>query len=182
MIQKSIPNSLKKKWCNICKRFLALDNFGVANSKKDGLKANCKQCNAESAVEYHQNNKEERNEYSKNHREKNMFKIRMRDARQRAKKKNISIDINDSYLEELFDLQKGLCYYSGIPMNIERVENLENGEKDNYSISVDRIDSSKGYTKDNIVLSCWIVNRMKGDLSVEEFGSVINNLYNNLPN
>ena len=30
-------------------------------------------------------------------------------------------------------------------------------------LSVDRIDSSKGYTQDNIVLCTWIVNKMKNN-------------------
>lgn len=35
-------------------------------------------------------------------------------------------------------------------------------------ISIDRIDSNKGYTVDNTVLCCYAVNLMKSDLSVDE--------------
>lgn len=38
-----------------------------------------------------------------------------------------------------------------------------------YNISVDRIDSSKGYTKDNIQLICGMVNIIKYKLPQEKF-------------
>ena len=38
-----------------------------------------------------------------------------------------------------------------------------------YNISIDRIDSSKGYIKGNIQLVCGIVNVMKSDSSEDEF-------------
>ena len=37
------------------------------------------------------------------------------------------------------------------------------------NLSLDRIDSSQGYTEDNVQLVCRIVNIMKNDLSVDEF-------------
>lgn len=48
--------------------------------------------------------------------------------------------------------------------------------------SVDRIDSSKGYTEDNIVVTTGIVNTMKLDMSIEEFKEQIKLLYNNINN
>lgn len=36
------------------------------------------------------------------------------------------------------------------------------------SMTVDKIDSSKGYIKDNIVLCCSIVNKIKQNLSIDE--------------
>ena len=38
-----------------------------------------------------------------------------------------------------------------------------------YKASIDRIDSSKGYIKNNIQLVGWIVNQAKSDLSNKEF-------------
>jgi hypothetical protein len=46
-----------------------------------------------------------------------------------------------------------------------------------YIMSVDRVDSNKGYVKDNIVLCCSIINSMKNTLSTEEFFSIIKVLY-----
>ena len=39
----------------------------------------------------------------------------------------------------------------------------------NTNLSVDRIDSAKGYSKDNVQLVCMAANQMKNDLSMEEF-------------
>lgn len=41
--------------------------------------------------------------------------------------------------------------------------------KETSQFSPDRIDSSKGYTKDNIWLICSAVNFMKSNLNLEEF-------------
>lgn len=47
------------------------------------------------------------------------------------------------------------------------------------SLSIDRIDTEKGYTRDNIVLVSSIVNSMKNDLSEIEFFKVVDKIYHN---
>jgi len=46
---------------------------------------------------------------------------------------------------------------------------LEDKGVNKYNISIDRIDSSKGYTKDNIQLVGSIINIMKNDIKEEDF-------------
>jgi len=65
------------------------------------------------------------------------------------------------YLKSLYKKQNGLCALSKQEMNFEH--HNEN------AVSVDRIDSSLGYIKGNIQLTCWWANRMKFELSNEEF-------------
>ena len=43
-----------------------------------------------------------------------------------------------------------------------------------FNISVDRIDSNKDYSKDNIQLVGAIINRIKSDLSNDEFTEICN--------
>ena len=50
--------------------------------------------------------------------------------------------------------------------------------KNNYSTSIDRIDSDKGYTKDNVQLVAKIVNQAKNNLMHDEFLEMINTIYN----
>lgn len=46
-------------------------------------------------------------------------------------------------------------------------------------MSVDRVDSSKGYRKDNIQIVCWKVNQAKSDLSEEEFMKMMKHIFEN---
>lgn len=63
-------------------------------------------------------------------------------------KHDSSFDINFEYLIELFNNQKGLCAYSGLPLN------FGNYLETNWKISLERIDILKGYIKTNICLTC----------------------------
>lgn len=53
-----------------------------------------------------------------------------------------------------------ICHYTGVPLTLE---------KNQYNtISLDRLDSGKGYFPSNVVLCCEFVNRMKGEFSPEQ--------------
>ena len=52
-------------------------------------------------------------------------------------------EISVKYLIDLWEKQRGRCYYLNIPMSYEG----------DWQVSVERIDNSKGYTKDNVVLA-----------------------------
>ena len=84
-------------------------------------------------------------------------------------KKKIRTDITLDYLWELYIQQGGRCYYTGLNMSFENNE---------YCISVDRLDSSKSYMKDNVVLTCRNVNLFKNDLSVESFIQFLSIMHN----
>lgn len=45
-------------------------------------------------------------------------------------------------------------------------------KRKNNSPSVDRVDNSKGYTKDNIVICSWRANRLKNDATFEEIENI----------
>jgi len=47
--------------------------------------------------------------------------------------------------------------------------------------SIDRIDSDRGYVKDNVILVCNIVNQMKLEKPNEEFLTFIKQIYLNHP-
>lgn len=69
-------------------------------------------------------------------------------------------DIDSDYLKELFDKQNGKCAITGLDM-VHKYSQLD-------SISVDRIDSSRGYLKDNVQLICQSINRMKNTHTQKE--------------
>jgi len=47
------------------------------------------------------------------------------------------------------------------------------------NISIDRINSFNGYTENNVQLVCSVVNRMKSNLSLEQFYNVCKLITNN---
>jgi hypothetical protein len=104
--------------------------------------------------------------------------LRTRTCYGRACKKGLEFDITPEYLMEIYNNQKGLCFYSGIKMEL-----AIKGTTNNYNtLSVDRIDSSKGYVKGNIVLCCDCVNTMKMKLTTNEFLTVCKNVVNHFGN
>lgn len=52
---------------------------------------------------------------------------------------------------------------------------IDNG-RSHTNVSIDRIDSDKGYTIDNVQLVCMAVNQMKSDLTNEELMYFCNNI------
>lgn len=84
-----------------------------------------------------------------------------------ATKRNVQFDLQIEDLIELYDLQEGKCVYSNLPMLINNIktELYTNPE----TLSVDRKDPAKGYTKDNIQMCCNIYNLMKSNLSEQDF-------------
>ena len=67
-------------------------------------------------------------------------------------------------LEEIFEEQQGLCALTGFPMN--KVVNKGKGLNQDtvFNPSVDRINHTLGYIKENIRLVCYQANTMRGVL------------------
>jgi hypothetical protein len=83
------------------------------------------------------------------------------------------LDFNKKDLKELWDAQGGKCAISGIPMTLDIIEEDTKVRemkrtKTPYKASLDRIDSNKPYTKDNIQFVCMAVNFMKNEFDNDE--------------
>jgi len=78
-----------------------------------------------------------------------------------------------SHLKFLYDKQKGKCAISGCDLELKLGINnpLPN------LCSVDRINSSNGYTKQNMWLVAWWVNQMKFDTDLNTFKENIKQIY-----
>jgi hypothetical protein len=94
----------------------------------------------------------------------------LRWARKRANKSNMKFQITLEEIKELFDLQEGKCFYSGIKMNIVK----EDGSvtHDPFKMTIDRKDASLGYVPGNIVWCIYCVNVMKQKMSFEKMVTV----------
>jgi hypothetical protein len=93
-------------------------------------------------------------------------------VKRRKKGRDDAYDIDQEYIEKLYDEQRGVCAISGLVMACKT--------HDRYNLSIDRIDSSKGYIKGNVHLVCSIINNMKNEYSMELFMKECENMYNHL--
>ncbi len=64
-------------------------------------------------------------------------------------------------LSALWAKQGGLCYLSGVPM-VKEARSL-------FSVSVDRLDNSRGYERDNVALVSKAANLARNTSTVDEF-------------
>jgi dUTP pyrophosphatase len=84
----------------------------------------------------------------------------------RGRIKGIEAELTRDDLLSVYSKQKGRCYYSNLPFQL--------GDR-HYTISADRINNDIGYIKDNVVLCLNVFNRMKADMPLQTFYSLIEN-------
>lgn len=152
-------NIVTTKICCRCKKEtpLTTEFFHVSKFLLDGFNSHCKLCRKKSY-------------YLSRQPIQDLQKVltqRFSDLKTRTKRKRVKYDIelnfDITYLIDLWNKQNGKCAIS----NIDMTYILYNGHI-NTNVSIDRIDSLKGYSKENIQLTCCIVNKMKLDLTIEE--------------
>jgi len=78
-------------------------------------------------------------------------------AKIRAKARGRQFDLK---LEDVVIPER--CPALGLPLYVQ------GGKRTDFSPTLDRIDSRKGYTKDNVRVISWRANRVKYDASAEE--------------
>ncbi len=169
LVLKNYKKSFVFKKCKKC------DIIGDENFYEND-KYLCKKCICESAKNKYGNwSIEEKKSYiakAKLWQGKNLIRVRLLAAKDRAKKKNLEFDIDEEFILELLEKQNYKCKYSNMILDIENIGS-NNSFLNNSTLSIDRIDSKKGYTKDNVVLATAIVNSMKNELSQSEFFNII---------
>ena len=115
-------------------------------------------------------NKEHLKKYSNNRKDEySSFRTLLKSCRTRTNKSgqlkgDFNLDL--PYLKELWEKQNGKCAITKVDLKLESSYNK------NYQASLDRIDSSKGYVKDNVryisVSANWLKNNLD-DTHVNEF-------------
>jgi len=120
--------------------------------------------------------------YTKRHQSRETIEwaieIIIKQLEQWAKKRNINFDISKNDLLELRNKQGWKCFYTWYNMEYWFIHYKPGKESDktNRQVSCDRLDNNRGYEKGNIVLCCSIVNKMKNNLSQEEFYKICKNI------
>jgi hypothetical protein len=82
----------------------------------------------------------------------------------RCRAKGIEFSLPSGYLGRLWIAQKGLCFYTDLPIVLERLR----GGIQNDSVSVDRVNPDNGYCVSNVVLCINRINSIKRDVSLVE--------------
>lgn len=149
--------------CCKCKLEKPLHEFNKNKTKYLGICYECKECNNKYNKEYRKSGKNKkcksyirRKQYSREYYIANREYEIWRHAKKRAKLNNLefSIEIDDIIVPSI-------CPVLGIPIIGDK------GRCDN-SPSLDRIDNTKGYTKDNICVISWRANNIKHVGTAEE--------------
>jgi hypothetical protein len=172
----------KTKVCPSCRLVLFVNSFTKDNSRKDKLAYNCRLCKNQQMTEWRQNNpinverinknkREYGRIYSKMNREssnKNYVKYTstvkghlatlIRNARARAKKRNLAFEIDHSFLLTLWENQEGKCSVTGVMLTTKKGTG-----RNPTNASLDRIIPKNGYIPENVRLACYRVNEMKSD-------------------
>lgn len=181
-----------EKICSRCKQKFPLENFYKDASRKDGLSNRCKPCTYVKQRKYKENNPdvikaEKRRYYERN---KDKFKQRYQDNKEHiAQKAKKSRTGKEGYIKQMlysaksranaggweFDLdleflleQSGNhCPVDGLPFDWNR--ELDQDKSLSLTIpSLDRIDSSRGYTKDNVAVIGDKWNRWKNNMNIDD--------------
>jgi hypothetical protein len=141
-----------EKICAKCGAKKSVELFFRHCSTQDGWHSWCKDCCKEG------NRKSLEKRYSCFD---NRVKSMMRSCEHSSQKRGHKCEITIEDLKNAWAQQGGICVYTGWEMTTQ--PNRSN------TVSVERIDSSIGYTAENTVLACRAVNSMKSDLDGQAF-------------
>ena len=179
IMERKINNSIKYKndflpenynqelVCWDCKETKNRKLFPYRKQYKYNKEKRCKLCNSINK-EYRRNNlniNQKINEMICS--AKSTAKRRLNRGRKEAGVITITIDDVLRILQK----QKYKCVYTGVKLSWEY--------NNPYKASIDRIDSSKGYTPDNIQIVSFIVNQAKSNLDDKTFLKMVKQIYNN---
>jgi len=154
------PKTSSKR-CIACGEVKPLDDFHAHQTASDGKQARCKTCYSE---------------YHKKRYKEDPSRVFLTGMRNRSKKRGWE-DVEWT-LDEIREKMSGFCEVTGIPFDQER-SGGDNHMGKPYVASPDRIDNSKGYTKDNTRWVVWIFNQMCGNFTDEQIKQFIEHLRNN---
>jgi len=140
------------KTCFKCKKTKPLTLFFKHWLTPDGHHSWCKNCCREG---------NERSRQKLNSTIEGRARVFLTNARKSAAKRGQVFALTVADIVECWNDQWGVCAYSGRQMT------LEAGHL--HTVSIERIDSSIGYTAVNTILVCQAINRIKSDFSFEDF-------------
>lgn len=160
--------------CNLCKVDKHELQFAKSDNKR-GRRYECKECYRAKRKnpEVMETSRQYENGYYQTQRGRLVHLYR--NAKRRALLTGKEIDIDTEFLEELWVKQNGCCAKTGNKFVLE-TNGLAN--KSPYNPSVDRIDNTKGYTKDNVQLVTYHYNIAKSTYTEEQLIQLAKDILN----
>lgn len=155
---------LGEQCCKMCQLKKPLNEFYTNGTYHDGTiiyRTRCKLCVnlvlAKQSAQKYKTKAEKLSASAKNY-------IAALHNRSSKRKLHLGFNIDCEYLNDLYQKQNGQCAISGVLMTYQAGQG-----RVKTNISLDRIDSSKGYIKGNVHLVCDLINTMKSNISLDEF-------------
>lgn len=123
---------------------------------------------------YYQENKDKQAEKARRSRDKLAHEYPLSllysSCRLGALRRELEFSLTREDVNSLWEKQGGKCYYSGLDMNQTW------NKKHPQQVSMDRLDTKKGYTLENVVLCCQALNYAKNSFSLEVFQEFLEKL------
>jgi len=158
------------KKCSICKQFKAPTDFNFSNYTSTNIGSSCKSChnerNRNKRIDYKNKTKEQKEvilQQNKNSRTKRKNYILLQQAKNRAIKFNLEFTLS---IEDI--IIPNICPVLGVELKLDNIKLSDN------SPTIDRIDNTKGYTKNNIKIISWRANRIKNNSTIEDLLLILN--------
>lgn len=161
-------NYNKKLTCRVCKQAKSLKLFPYRGHTKNNKETRCKNC-------YNQSCDDKVEQHTPRQHAAVMIQISKDSAKKRGQRGRLDCEehtITTDDIMKLKEKQDNKCVYSGLELVWKR--------HSPNKASIDRIDSTKGYTPNNIQLVTKLVNQAKNNLTHDEFVNLISAIYKNL--
>ncbi|NDC09945.1 MAG: hypothetical protein EBZ75_11515 [Oxalobacteraceae bacterium] len=146
----------KRKRCLRCGVTKPLSQFSPSARRRDGRISHCKPCNSHIAT------------VSRRKSLDHWLGYLVTKAKSRAKTKGIAFALDETWIAGA--LKRPYCAVSNLEFDLTHDRRWHIHP---LSPSLDRIDSTKGYTPDNVRVVCSWVNTAKSDLSEAHFRKMI---------
>lgn len=146
----------KTKVCRVCKKTKPLTQYKAQAQCIDGYGATCTVCL-----------KPKRDVYRAKYQVTAWVTLLTLAARTAAQNRGCDFTLTKADVQALYDRQGGRCYWFQVPLVPSAVT------KHPQKPSLDRLDATKGYTPDNVVLSCYAANIGRNTSTSETFEAFV---------
>lgn len=158
---KRHKQKLKKKQCTRCHIIKKINQFREIGYKH---RADCLECEKEYDYMYKLRNKNIILKKAKLRYRNNVVNSMLNNAKSRAKRSDLKFNLDIEFMMKRWKMCNGKCELSGLPFQLKVTR-----KPHPYRPSLDRINNNKGYTKNNIRIILWALNRAINDDGLTEY-------------